>query len=72
MINDDELHKLRSIMLTRSIPNKKILEIAVQMKCHLAVYKFDDKRDSRHQRQLSVDIHKNQKVISDRKIQLLL
>ncbi|KAK8853535.1 hypothetical protein M9Y10_017096 [Tritrichomonas musculus] len=71
VFNDEELYKLRSIMLTRNIPNKKILEIAILMKCHFIVYKFDDKRDSRHQRQLSIDTRKNSKVVSDRVVQLL-
>ena len=71
VFTEDELHKLRTMMLTRSIPNKKILEIAIQMSCHFVLYKFDDTKDSRHQRQLSIDTRKNSKVVADRMIQLL-
>ena len=72
VFNDDELHKLRSIMLTRSIPNKKITEIAIQMKCHFVISRVDDKRDSRHQKRDSVDTRKNPKVIADRVVRMLL
>ncbi|KAK8847074.1 hypothetical protein M9Y10_019651 [Tritrichomonas musculus] len=71
VFTEEELYKLRSIMLTRDIPNKKILEIAILMKCHFVVYKFDDTKDSRHQRRDSVDTRKNHKVVSDRVVQLL-
>ena len=72
VFTEEEIHKLRTMMLTRSIPNKKILEIAIEMRCHFIVYKFDEKRDSRHQRQLRIDTRKNSKVIADRQVQLLL
>ena len=32
VFNDYKIHKLCTMMLTRSIPNKKILEIAIEMK----------------------------------------
>ena len=71
VFTEDEIHKLRTIMLTRSIPNKKILDIAIQMKCHFVLYKLDDTRDSRTQKRDSIDTRKNKKVVADRMIQLL-
>ena len=72
VFNDEEIHKLRTMMLTRSIPNKKILEIAIEMKCHFVIYKIDETRDIKHQKHSSIDTRKNSKVIADRVIRLLL
>ena len=55
VFTDEEVYKLRTMMLTRSIPNKKITQIAEQMKCHFVVNKIDEKRDSRHMQQQSID-----------------
>ena len=71
VFSEDEIHKLRSIMMTRNIPNNKIKEIAIEMKCHFVLYKLDDTKDSRHQRRDSVDTRKNSKVVADRVVQLL-
>ncbi|KAK8848033.1 hypothetical protein M9Y10_019086 [Tritrichomonas musculus] len=72
VFTEEEIHKLRTMMLTRSIPNKKILEIAIQMKCHFVLYKLDETRNSRTQKRDSVDTRKNSKVIADRMIRLLI
>lgn len=50
------------MMLTRSIPNKKILEIAIEMHCHYIVYRVDENRESRHQTRDSIGTHKNKKL----------
>lgn len=72
VFTDDEIQKLRNVMLTRSIPNKKITEIATQMKCHFVVSRVNDNRESRHRKRDSVDTRKNAKVVADRVVRLLL
>ncbi|KAK8895923.1 hypothetical protein M9Y10_013809 [Tritrichomonas musculus] len=72
VFTDEEIYKLRTMMLTRSIPNKKITQIAEQMKCHFVVCTIDEKRESRHMKQLSIDTRKNNNVNADRLVQLLL
>ncbi|KAK8845150.1 hypothetical protein M9Y10_021332 [Tritrichomonas musculus] len=57
--------------MTRNIPNKKIREIAAEMKCHFVLYKLDESIDYRHQRRDSVDTRKNSKIVADRVVQLL-
>ncbi|KAK8889052.1 hypothetical protein M9Y10_033795 [Tritrichomonas musculus] len=42
------------------------------MKCRFLVYHADDTRNSRHQRQLSINTCKNPKVVADRVVKLLL
>lgn len=58
-------------MQTRSISNKKILEIAISKHCHFIVYRFDENRETKHQKQPSINTHKNPKV-ADREVRLLL
>lgn len=71
VFTENDIHKLRSIMITRNIPNKKIRKIALEMKCHFVLYRVDDTKDSRTRRQLSIDTRKNSKVVADRVVQLL-
>ena len=72
VFTDDEIDKLRGMMRTRSIPNKKILQIAINMQCHFVVYRIDESRDVKHQKHSSVDTRKNSKVVADRMVKLLL
>lgn len=51
------------MILTRSIPNKKILEIAIEMHCHFIVYRVDENRESRLKKRDSIDTHKNKKLL---------
>lgn len=60
------------MMQTRSIPNKKILEFAIEMHCHFIVYRIDEKRDVKYQKHSSIDTHKNTKVITYRTVKLVL
>lgn len=72
VFSDDEITKLRNLMQTRSIPNNKILEIAINMRCHFVVYRIDEDRDIKHSKHSSVDTRKNAKVVADRVVRLLL
>lgn len=65
---EEEIQKIRR----RAIPSKMINEIAIEMKCRFLVYHADDTRNSRHQRQLSINTCKNPKVVADRVVKLLL
>lgn len=72
VVNDDEIQKLRNLMQTRFVPNKKILDIAIHMHCHFVVYRVDEKLDVNSQVQISIDTHKNPKVAADRVVKLRL
>lgn len=54
-----------SLLFTRSIPNKKILEMAIKMKCHFEVSRIDDKRDTPTRRRIRIDSLNNNKVVAD-------
>ena len=60
------------MMRTRSIPNKKILQIAINMHCHFIVYPIDEELDVKYQKHSSIDTRKNSKVVADREVRLLL
>ena len=59
-------------MLTRSIPNNKIKEIAFEMKCHFVISRVDENRDSRTRRRIRIDTRNNNKVEANRLVRLLL
>ena len=49
---------MREIIQTRSLPNRKIKEIAEAFKCHFKVTRIDEERKSRHQHRTTIDTTK--------------
>ncbi|KAK8898932.1 hypothetical protein M9Y10_001224 [Tritrichomonas musculus] len=58
VFTEDEIQKMREVIQTRSLPNRKIKEIAEAFKCHFKVTRIDEERKSRHQHRTTIDTTK--------------
>lgn len=75
VFTNEEMDTMRRSVMTRSVPNDKIKDIARQFKCHFIVKRIDETRDVKHQMRVNIDTRSLKSIDSSswkRTVELLL